>query len=182
MSKVKKKKNRPNRINKEIRSSEIRLIGINGEKIGVLNLKKALNIAEEANLDLVEISPNAIPPVCKIMNYGKFLYQKNKIIKEQKKKQKIIQIKEIKFRPVTDKSDYQIKLKKVVEFLKNGNKIKITLRFRGREISHQKIGIDMLNRIKQDLSTISIVESFPTKIESRQMIMILIPKKNNEKH
>ncbi len=128
-------------------------------------------------VDLVEISPNAEPPVCRIMDYGKFLYEKSKAIKEQKKKQKIIQIKEIKFRPRTDDSDYQVKLRSLIRFLKNGDKVKITLRFRGREIVHQQIGIEVLHRVKQDLSELTVVESFPSKIEGRQMIMILSPKK-----
>lgn len=128
-------------------------------------------------LDLVEISPNAEPPVCRIMDYGKFLYEKSKSSKEQKKKQKAIQIKEIKFRPGTDESDYQVKLRNLIRFLEYGDKVKITLRFRGREMAHQKIGVDMLNRIKHDLIELAIVESFPLKIEGRQMIMVLSPKK-----
>lgn len=128
-------------------------------------------------MDLVEISPNANPPVCRIMNYGKFLYEKNKSNKEQKKKQKTINVKEIKFRPNTDMGDYQVKLRKLIAFLNNGDKVKITLRFRGREIIHQEIGIKMLNRICKDLEELSIIESFPKKIEGRQMVLILIPKK-----
>jgi len=111
------------------------------------------------------------------MDYGKFLYEKSKSFKEQKKKQKVIHIKEIKFRPGTDKSDYQVKLRNLVRFLEDGDKVKITLRFRGREMAHQKIGVDVLNRIKSDLNELAIVESFPSKIEGRQMIMILAPKK-----
>ncbi|XRY30937.1 MAG: translation initiation factor IF-3 [Buchnera aphidicola (Tetraneura akinire)] len=166
-----------NRINTEIKSVEVRLTGLKGEQIGIVTLKKALNIAMEQDLDLVEISPNAKPPVCRIMDYGKFLYEKSKYFKEQKKKQKIIHIKEVKFRPGTEESDYQVKLRNLVRFLNDGNKVKITLRFRGREMAHQGIGMNILYRIKQDLSTISIVESFPVKIEGRQMIMILSPKK-----
>lgn len=128
-------------------------------------------------MDLVEISPNAQPPVCRIMNYGKYLYEKNKLFKEQKKKQKTIQVKEVKFRPSTDKGDYEVKLRSLLRFLKEGDKIKITLRFRGREIAHQKLGIDMLNRIKDDLKDFSNIESFPKKIEGRQMNMILAPRK-----
>lgn len=128
-------------------------------------------------LDLVEISPNAEPPVCRIMDYGKFLYEKSKSFKEQKKKQKVIQIKEIKFRPGTDEGDYQVKLRNLTRFLEDGDKVKITLRFRGREMAHQKIGVDVLNRVKNDLSNLASVESFPSKIEGRQMIMILAPKK-----
>lgn len=168
---------RPNRINTEIRASEVRLTGLDGEQIGIISLKEALEKAEEAGVDLVEISPNAEPPVCRIMDYGKFLYEKSKSIKEQKKKQKIVQVKEIKFRPGTDESDYQVKLRNLIRFLEDGDKAKITLRFRGREMAHQQIGIDMLNRIKIDLDELSVVESFPTKIEGRQMIMVLAPKK-----
>lgn len=168
---------RPNRINTEIRASEVRLTGLDGEQIGIISLKEALEKAEEAGVDLVEISPNAEPPVCRIMDYGKFLYEKSKSIKEQKKKQKIVQVKEIKFRPGTDEGDYQVKLRNLIRFLEDGDKAKITLRFRGREMAHQQIGIDMLNRIKIDLDELSVVESFPTKIEGRQMIMVLAPKK-----
>ncbi|MFP3013513.1 MAG: translation initiation factor IF-3 [Arsenophonus sp. NC-QC1-MAG3] len=168
---------RPNRINMEIRASEVRLTGLDGEQIGIISLKEGLEKAEEAGVDLVEISPNAEPPVCRIMDYGKFLYEKSKSLKEQKKKQKVIQVKEIKFRPGTDEGDYQVKLRNLIRFLDDGDKAKITLRFRGREMSHQQIGIDMLNRIKNDLDEISVVESFPNKIEGRQMIMVLAPKK-----
>ncbi|MGP1956633.1 MAG: translation initiation factor IF-3 [Arsenophonus sp. NC-PE1-MAG3] len=168
---------RPNRINTEIRASEVRLTGLDGEQIGIISLKEGLEKAEEAGVDLVEISPNAEPPVCRIMDYGKFLYEKSKSLKEQKKKQKVIQVKEIKFRPGTDEGDYQVKLRNLIRFLDDGDKVKITLRFRGREMAHQQIGIDMLNRIKNDLDEMSVVESFPSKIEGRQMIMVLVPKK-----
>ncbi|UVK77618.1 MAG: translation initiation factor IF-3 [Sodalis sp. Fse] len=129
---------------------------------------------------MVEISPNAEPPVCRIMDYGKFLYEKSKSIKEQKKKQRVIQIKEIKFRPSTDEGDYQVKLRNLIRFLESGDKVKITLRFRGREMAHQQIGIEMLNRVRNDLSAFSVVESFPSKIEGRQMIMVLTPKRNSK--
>ncbi|HGJ5882677.1 translation initiation factor IF-3 [Arsenophonus sp.] len=168
---------RPNRINTEIRASEVRLTGLDGEQIGIISLKEALEKAEEAGVDLVEISPNAEPPVCRIMDYGKFLYEKSKSLKEQKKKQRVIQVKEMKFRPGTDQGDYQVKLRNLIRFLDDGDKAKITLRFRGREMAHQQIGIDMLNRIKNDLDEMSVVESFPSKIEGRQMIMVLAPKK-----
>ncbi|WP_121463184.1 translation initiation factor IF-3 [Arsenophonus endosymbiont of Aleurodicus dispersus] len=168
---------RPNRINTDIRASKVRLTGLNGELIGIISLKEALEKAEEAGVDLVQISPNAEPPVCRIMDYGKFLYEKSKSLKEQKKKQKVIQVKEIKFRPGTDEGDYQVKLRNLIRFLDDGDKAKITLRFRGREIAHQKIGVDMLNRIKNDLDEMSVVESFPSKIEGRQMTMMLVPKK-----
>lgn len=145
--------------------------------MGIVHIREALEKSEELGLDLVEISPNAEPPVCRIMDYGKFLYEKSKSSKEQKKKQKVIQIKEIKFRPGTDEGDYQVKLRNLIRFLEDGDKVKITLRFRGREMAHQKIGIDVLNRVKNDLLELATVESFPSKIEGRQMIMILAPKK-----
>lgn len=133
--------------------------------------------AEESGLDLVEISPNAEPPVCRVMDYGKFLFEKSKATKEQKKKQKQIQIKELKFRPGTDVGDYQVKLRNLIRFLEEGNKVKVTIRFRGREMAHQDIGVDVLNRLKEDTDEFAVVESFPTKIEARQMIMVLAPKK-----
>ncbi len=153
---------------------------MNGEQMGIFSLNKAIEKAEEEGVDLVEISPNAEPPVCRIMDYGKFLYKKSKLTKEQKKKQKIIQVKEVKFRPSTDDSDYQVKLRNLIRFLNDGDKAKITLRFRGREMAHQQIGIEMLNRIRKDLCenfNLAIVEFFPAKIEGRQMTMILAPKK-----
>ncbi|KKW51019.1 translation initiation factor IF-3 [Pantoea ananatis] len=171
---------RPNRINSEIRATEVRLTGVEGEQLGIVSLREALEKAEEAGVDLVEISPNAEPPVCRIMDYGKFLYEKSKSSKEQKKKQKVIQVKEIKFRPGTDDGDYQVKLRNLVRFLEEGDKAKITLRFRGREMAHQQIGMEVLNRVRKDLCDdldLAIVESFPSKIEGRQMIMVLAPKK-----
>ncbi|HHJ1227904.1 TPA: translation initiation factor IF-3 [Proteus mirabilis] len=168
---------RQNRINDEIRAHEVRLTGLDGEQIGVVSLKEALEKAEEAGADLVEISPNAEPPVCRIMDYGKFLYEKSKTLKEQKKKQKVIQVKEVKFRPGTDEGDYQVKLRNLIRFLEDGDKAKVTLRFRGREMAHQQIGMEMLNRIREDLDELASVESFPNKIEGRQMIMVLAPKK-----
>ncbi|MBK4775378.1 translation initiation factor IF-3 [Candidatus Pantoea edessiphila] len=171
---------RSDRINNEINATEVRLTGFNGEQIGVISLQEALRKAEEVGADLVEISPNAEPPVCRIMNYGKFIYEKSKSCKEQRKKQKIIHIKEVKFRPGTDESDYKIKLRNLIRFLEEGNKIKVTLRFRGREMAHQQIGMEILNRIRKDLcedSDIAIIESFPMRIEGRQIIMVLAPKK-----
>ncbi|WP_041062804.1 translation initiation factor IF-3 [Candidatus Tachikawaea gelatinosa] len=168
---------RPNRINYEIRATEVRLTDENGVQLGIMSLRQALEKSTEAGVDLVEISSNANPPVCRIIDYGKFLYEKNKSSKEQKKKQKIIQIKEIKFRPNTDEGDYKIKLRNLIKFLNLGDKTKVTIRFRGREMAHQQIGIDMLNRIKNDLIELSTVEFFPSKIEGRQMIMMLAPKK-----
>ncbi|CAL4319076.1 Translation initiation factor IF-3 [Buchnera aphidicola (Chaitophorus sp. 3695)] len=168
---------RPHRINNEIRALRVRLTGLKGEKIGIFNIYDALKKAKKEGLDLVEISPYAEPPVCKIMNYGKFIYTQTKALKEKKRKQKVIHIKEIKFRPNTDEGDYQVKLRSLKRFLKDGHKVKITLRYRGREMAHQKIGIKVLHRIKLDLSNFSLVEFFPSRIEGRQMIMILSPKK-----
>lgn len=128
-------------------------------------------------MDLVEISPNAEPPVCRVMDYGKFLFEKSKTAKEQKKKQKQVQIKEVKFRPGTDIGDYQVKLRNLTRFLEEGNKVKVTIRFRGREMAHQDIGVDVLNRLKEDTAELAVVESLPKKIEGRQMIMVLAPKK-----
>ncbi|GAB6262456.1 hypothetical protein PSSHI_27000 [Photobacterium sp. R1] len=136
-----------------------------------------METANEAGVDLVEISPNAEPPVCRVMDYGKYLFEKSKAAKEQKKKQKQIQVKEVKFRPGTDEGDYQVKLRNLTRFLEEGNKGKVTLRFRGREMAHQGLGIDLLNRIKDELADIAVVESFPNKVEGRQMTMMLAPKK-----
>jgi len=133
-------------------------------------------MAEQAALDLVEISPNAEPPVCRIMNYGKFLYEKSKTAKEQKKKQKVVQVKEIKFRPGTDEGDYQVKLRSLIRFLEDGDKAKITVRFRGREMAHQQLGAQLLERVKEDLAEVAQIESFP-KMEGRQMVMMIAPKK-----
>ncbi len=143
----------------------------------MVSIAEALEAANEAGMDLVEISPNAEPPVCRVMDYGKFLFEKSKAAKEQKKKQKQVQIKEIKFRPGTDIGDYQVKLRNLTGFLEDGNKVKVTIRFRGREMAHQSIGVDVLNRLKADTEEFAVVESFPTRIEGRQMIMVLAPKK-----
>ncbi|QUM82907.1 translation initiation factor IF-3 [Moritella sp. 5] len=167
---------RQHRINEEIRIPECRLNGADGEVIGIVSIRDALAKAEEASLDLVEISPNAEPPVCRVMDYGKFIYEKSKSVKEQKKKQVRVQVKEIKFRPGTDVGDYQVKLRNLTRFLEEGNKAKITLRFRGREMAHQSLGFDLLNRIKEDLQEIAVVEAFP-KMEGRQAVMVLAPKK-----
>lgn len=174
------KKNQPARahkINEEIIAQEVRLNGADGEQIGIVSLEEALKQAELAEMDLVEISPNAEPPVCRVMDYGKFLYEKSKASKEQRKKQKVVQVKEIKFRPGTDEGDYQVKLRSLTRFLEDGDKVKVTLRFRGREMAHQELGMEMLERIKNDLAEMTVVESYPNKIEGRQMVMVLAPKK-----
>jgi len=164
------------RINGEITAQEIRLNGVDNEQIGIVSLAEAFRLAEEANVDLVEIAPNAQPPVCRLMDYGKFKYQEQKRAHEAKLKQKVIQVKEVKFRPGTDDGDYNIKLRNLVRFLEDGDKTKITLRFRGREMAHQDIGMRMLERLKLDLEPYGQVEQFP-KMEGRQMIMVLAPKK-----
>jgi translation initiation factor IF-3 len=152
------------------------LIGVDGEAIGVVKLIDALKQAEEAELDLVEIAPTASPPVCRVMDFGKFKYQESKKAHEAKLKQKVIQVKEIKFRPGTDDGDYNVKLRNLIRFLEEGDKTKITLRFRGRELAHQEIGARMLERLKADLEPYGQVEQFP-KMEGRQMVMVLAPVK-----
>ena len=168
-----------NRINEDITAKEVRLIGIDGEQAGIVSLKEAQAIADDAGVDLVEISPNAEPPVCKVMDYGKFIFEKSKELKEQKKKQKQIQVKEIKFRPGTDEGDYQVKLRNLRKFLEAGDKAKITVRFRGREIAHHELGIQMLKRLEEDLADYGEVEQ-QSKFEGRQMIMVLSPKKKKK--
>ncbi len=153
-----------------------------GEQLGIVNIRAALQMAEEAEVDLVEIAPMAKPPVCKLMDFGKFKYQEAKRAHEAKLKQKQVQVKEVKFRPGTDENDYQIKLRNLVKFLQEGDKAKITLRFRGREMAHQEFGMRMLERIKGDLVDVAQVEQFP-KMEGRQLIMVLAPtKKQPPKH
>jgi len=154
----------------------VRLIGADGAQLGVVSLREALYQAEQADLDLVEIAPNAEPPVVRIMDVGKFKYQESKKRHEAKLKQKQVQIKEVKFRPGTDENDYQVKLRSLVRFLEEGDKAKITLRFRGREITHQELGLAQLKRVESDLGELAVVEQFP-KMEGRQMIMMLAPKK-----
>jgi len=165
---------RENRLNDEIDVPQVRLIGADGEPVGIVTTDEALDLAYEANLDLVEISPNAEPPVCRVMDYGKFIFEKNKQKAAAKKKQKQIHIKEIKFRPGTDIGDYQVKLRNLIRFLEDGDKTKVTMRFRGREMAHQEIGRDLLERVKIDLEEYGTVESFP-KMEGRQMIMVIAP-------
>ncbi|ARU30797.1 translation initiation factor IF-3 [Sulfuriferula sp. AH1] len=164
------------RINGEITGSEIRLIGVDGEPLGIFTAAQALKMAEEAEVDLVEIAPQAKPPVCRLMDYGKFKYQQSKRQHEAKLKQKQIQVKEIKFRPGTDEGDYQIKLRNLIKFLEEGDKAKVTLRFRGREMAHQEIGLAQLKRVEADLAEHAVVEQFP-KMEGRQMVMMLAPKR-----
>lgn len=164
------------RVNGEITGTEIRVIGIEGEPLGILTPSQALRMAEEAEVDLVEIAPLAKPPVARLMDYGKYKYQQSKRQHEAKLKQKQIQVKEIKFRPGTDEGDYQIKLRNLMRFLEEGDKAKITLRFRGREMAHQEFGLAQLKRVETDLADYAVVEQFP-KMEGRQMVMMLAPKR-----
>lgn len=154
----------------------MRLVGIDNEPLGIVSYRDAMRMAEEAEVDLVEIAPTAQPPVCRLMDYGKFKYQEQKKAHEAKLKQKIIQVKEVKFRPGTDEGDYLIKLRNLTRFLEEGDKAKITLRFRGREMAHQEFGIRLLERVRNDLEAIAQVEQMP-KLEGRQMIMVVAPKK-----
>lgn len=151
-------------------------MGVEGEQLGILGLREAMALAEESEIDLVEISPTAQPPVCKLMDYGKFKYEQSKKRHEAKQKQKQIQVKEIKFRPGTDEGDYQVKLRNLIRFLTEGDKAKITLRFRGREMAHQDIGLALLKRVESDLLEVGVVEQFP-RLEGRQMVMMISPKK-----
>ena len=164
------------RINGEIDAPEVRLVGSDGEQLGIVSLREALLKAEDAELDLVEIAPQATPPVCRVMYYGRFKYQEQKKQHEAKLKQKQIQVKEVKFRPGTDEADYQVKLRNLIRFLGEGDKAKVTLRFRGREMAHQEIGLNLLKRVEEDLLEVGTVEQFP-KLEGRQMVMVLSPKK-----
>ena len=162
-------------MNDKIRAPEIRLIDHEGENRGVLDPRDALRMAEDVGLDLVEISPNATPPVCKIMDFGKFKYEQQKKQNEARKKQRIIEIKEVKFRPNIDTHDYDVKMRNVTRFLEDGDKVKVTLRFRGREMAHQDRGMDVMNRVKQDFGEVAKVELEP-KLEGRQMIMVMAPR------
>ena len=155
---------------------EVRLIGIDGEQIGIVGIESANKMAEDAEVDLVEIAPLAKPPVCRLMDYGKFKYRESKKRHEAKLKQKQIQVKEVKFRPRTDDADYKIKVRNLIRFLKEGDKTKVTLRFQGREMAHQELGAKLLERVKADLEADGIVEQFP-KMEGRQMVMVVAPRK-----
>jgi translation initiation factor IF-3 len=164
------------RLNDEITVPTVRLIDAEGAQVGVVSIREAKQMAYEAELDLVEISPGADPPVCRIMDYGKFRFELNKKQQAAKKKQKQIQVKEVKFRPGTDEGDYQVKLRNLIRFFTDGDKAKVTVRFRGRELSHKDLGMDLLKRIETDLVEHAVVEQFP-KMEGKQMSMTLAPKK-----
>jgi translation initiation factor IF-3 len=163
------------RVNEEIRIPQVRLIDQDGEMQGVLTVREAMQRAFAVGLDLVEISPNADPPVCKILDFGKFKYEQQKKKNEAKKKQKVIEIKEIKVRPNIDENDYQVKMRAMKSFIDEGDKVKVTLRFRGREMAHQDIGVRVLERIRSEMDTTSKVEQMP-RMENRQMVMVLSPR------
>jgi translation initiation factor IF-3 len=163
------------RVNGDIMAPRVRLIGETGEMIGVIGVREAISMAEEAGLDLVEVSPNAEPPVCKIVDYGKYKYEAQKKANEARKKQKVIEVKEIKMRPGIDDHDYDVKMRAMRKFLDEGDKVKVTLRFRGREMVHQDLGMKVLHRVRDDLETAAKIEQMP-KMEGRQMTMVLSPK------
>lgn len=164
------------RLNDEIRVPEVRLIDQDGEQRGIVKIQEALQLAEEVDLDLVEIVPNSKPPVCRLMDYGKFKFQQKKKLHDQRKKQRQVQIKEIKFRPGTEKGDYDVKIRKLTEFLEAGDRAKVTVRFRGREMAHMEIGRDLLKRVGEDLIEIATVDQYPQS-QGRQMTMLMVPKK-----
>jgi len=163
-------------VNEEIRAAQVRLIADDGSQVGVVSLTEALQQAIQAGLDLVEIAATSVPPVCRIMNYGKFIFQQNKQKAAAKKKQKQMQLKEIKLRPTTEEGDYQVKLRNLIRFLEDGDKTKITIRFRGREVAHMELGMQVLKRLEADLTEYGQVEQSP-KLEGKQMMMVLTPKK-----
>jgi translation initiation factor IF-3 len=164
------------RVNDRIEAQEVRLVGEDGEMIGVVRLREAIERAREVGLDLVEVSPTAKPPVCKILDYGKFKYEAQKRANAARKKQRVIEVKEIKMRPGIDDNDYNIKMKKVRNFLEEGDKVKVTMRFRGRELSHQNLAMNILTKVKDEVSDLGKVEQFP-KMEGRQMVMVMAPLK-----
>ncbi|MDR6769785.1 translation initiation factor IF-3 [Azospirillum sp. BE72] len=163
------------RVNREISARSVRLVGADGEMMGVVSLRDALLAAEDAGLDLVEVAPQAEPPVCKILDYGKFKYEAQKKANEARKKQKIIEVKEIKLRPNIDDNDYDVKMRSARRFLEEGDKVKVTLRFRGREMAHQDLGMNVLVRVRDELTELAKVEQMP-KLEGRQMVMVLAPR------
>jgi translation initiation factor IF-3 len=163
------------RVNHDITARLVRLVGVDGEMLGVFKVDDALREAERAGLDLVEVSPNAEPPVCKILDFGRFKYESQKKKNEARKKQKVIEVKEIKLRPAIDQHDYDVKMKSVRKFLSEGDKVKVTLRFRGREMAHQELGVKVLDRVREDLGEEVKIEQMP-RLEGRQMIMVMAPR------
>ena len=170
----KKRKNNEPRTNERITASEVRVISSTGKQLGIISIREALNRAEDEGFDLVEVSPEAKPPVCKIIDYGKLKYKEQKSKKEAKKKQKTIEVKEIKIRPGINKHDYEVKLKALSKFIGGGNKVKVSMRFRGREMEHQNIGFDLLKKLTEQVSEYAKVE-VPPKPEGRQIMMVLVP-------
>jgi translation initiation factor IF-3 len=168
---------REDRRNEQITASRVRVIGADGEMIGIMMTRDAVAKAADLELDLVEVSPNADPPVCKIMDYGKYLYQKDKAQHAARRKQKQIEVKEVKFRPTTEEADYQTKLRNMTRFLEEGDKVKVTIRYRGREMAHQELGMKVMDRVKADLVELAVVEQHP-KMEGRQAVMVLGAKKH----
>ncbi len=164
------------RVNERIIAPEIRLIGPDGQNVGVVHPERGIELAHESGLDLVEISPTANPPVCKVMDYGKFKYERQKRESEARKKQKTIEVKEVKFRPNTDSHDFDVKMRNVMRFLSNGDKVKVTMRFRGREMAHQNLGLAVLDRVAETVGLAGKVEIMP-KLEGRQMVMVIGPSK-----
>ncbi|MDH3577952.1 MAG: translation initiation factor IF-3 [Gammaproteobacteria bacterium] len=164
------------RRNEEIEATEVRVIGSDGEQAGVMGIAAGIELAKEEGLDLVEVSPMADPPVCRVMDFGKYLFEQNKKNQSAKRKQKQVHVKEIKFRPGTEEGDYQIKLRKLINFLEIGDKTKVTLRFRGREMAHKELGAQLLTRVRDDLEPYGSVEQMP-QMEGRQMVMVIAPKK-----
>jgi translation initiation factor IF-3 len=163
------------RVNEEIRVREVQLIDQNGLNKGVTEINAAITMAQEAGLDLVEIAPNSVPPVCKILDFGKYKYQAQKKAAEARKKQKVVEVKEIKLRPMIDDHDYDVKMRSMQRFFEEGDKVKVTLRFRGREMAHQELGVQLLERVKGDTAALAKVEQEP-KMEGRQMVMVLAPR------
>ena len=166
------------RRNDEIATPEVRVIGAGGDQVGVMAIGDALGLAQKADLDLVEVAPNSEPPVCRVMDYGKFVFEQSKKAQSARRKQKQIHVKEVKFRPGTEEGDYQIKLRNLIRFLTSGDKTKVTLRFRGREMAHKELGAEILQRVQKDLQEFGVVEQFPL-LEGRQMIMVIAPKKRS---
>lgn len=176
-SAIKSYKETKNRVNEQIKAIEVRVISNEGEQLGIFSIKQAIAIAEEQGLDLVEIQPNTSPPVVRIMNYGKFLFKQNKDRAIAKKKQKKVKLKEVKFRVNTDSNDYEIKLQNIKKFLSEGDKVKVTVWFKGREISHCDLGMSLLSKIRDHILEVGKIEYFPEKLEGKQMVMVINPKK-----
>ncbi|MFA9420399.1 MAG: translation initiation factor IF-3 [Gammaproteobacteria bacterium] len=168
--------NKQSRLNDDITAPEVRLVAEDGEQKGIMTLEEAKKLAEEAKLDLVELVPDAEPPVCRLMDYGKFRFQQKKKLHDQRKKQRQVQIKEIKFRPGTEDGDYQVKVRKLTEFIEIGDRCKVTVRFRGREMAHMELGTMLLKRVEEDMKEVATVDQYPQS-EGRQMTMLLVPKK-----